>query len=91
MKRFFLSTAMVLALAVTANSCRDTDNADDLDDAVENAEDAVENAADETGQAVEGAFEKTGQAIDDAVKETKEAGEAVERALDTIDKSDDGM
>lgn len=90
MKRFFLSTAVVLALAVTTNSCRDTDN-DDLDDAVENAENAIENAADETGEAVEGAFEKTGEAIDEAVRETKEAGEAVDRAIDTIDASDDGM
>jgi len=70
MKKVLLSTVLVLALALSFTSCRDTK---------EKTEDAVENAADAASDAVDSTKETAGDAVDD-VKEA--ADDAVEDAKD---------
>ncbi|WP_026754024.1 hypothetical protein [Sediminibacter sp. Hel_I_10] len=79
MKKPILNLALAIALVVSVSSCRETKEGAD------NAADAVENSAEDAAEATEGALEKAGKAIDNAVEETKEAGEAVEQAVDSID------
>ncbi|MBV7269387.1 hypothetical protein [Winogradskyella luteola] len=73
MKKAVLSLALVAFLGLSLNSCRETKE--------EKIEVTVEKAEKET----EGALEKAGKAVDNVVEETKEAGEAVEDAVDEID------
>ncbi|WP_369992472.1 hypothetical protein [Winogradskyella sp.] len=75
MKKVILSLALVAFLGLSLTSCRETKN---------ETEEAVEKVEKET----EGAMEKAGKAMDNAVEETKEAGEAVEDAVDEIDGDD---
>lgn len=75
MKKVVLSLALIAFLGLSLNSCRETKN---------ETEKAVENVEKET----EGALEKAGKAVDNAVEETKEAGEAMEDAVDEIDGDD---
>lgn len=89
MKNLLLNGFLAIALIATVSSCRDTKEADDVEDAFENAAKETGKAIDDAADATEGALEKAGKAIDEAVEETKEAGEAVDRAIDSVDKSDD--
>lgn len=75
MKKVVLSLALIAFLGLSITSCRETK---------EKTEEAIE----ETSEATEGALEKAGKAIDNAVEETKEAGDAVEDAVDEIDGDD---
>lgn len=70
MKKVVLSLALVAFLGLSFTSCRET---------VE-TEVTVEKAEKET----EGALERAGKSVDNAVNKTKEAGDAVEDAVDEI-------
>lgn len=82
MKRLLFNIVLALALVISVASCRETKEGAD------NASDAVENSAENAAEAFEGALEKAGKAIDNAAEETKEAGEAIEKAIDSIDGDD---
>ena len=89
MKNPFLKSLFAIALVLAMSSCRETKEADDVGDALENAAEETGKALDDAGEATKGALEKAGKAIDEAVEETKEAGEAIEKAIDSIDGNDD--
>lgn len=61
MKKIILSLAVVFTLSTVFTSCRDTkketieintDDADDIEDALDDAGDAIEDAVDDTGDAI---------------------------------------
>ncbi|PYE80669.1 hypothetical protein DFQ11_10435 [Winogradskyella epiphytica] len=74
MKKVVLSIALVAFVGLSFTSCRETES---------KTEEAVETVEKET----EGALEKIGKSVDNAVNETKEAGKAVEDAVDDIDNN----
>jgi len=75
MKKVVLSLALVAVLGLSFTSCRETK---------EQTEVTIETAEKKT----EGTLEKIGKSVDNAVEKTKEAGEAVEDAVDEIDNDD---
>lgn len=94
MKKLLLSTALLLALAVTFTSCRDEktevtieDSMDNTGDAMEDAADDMEDSMEEAADDAEGAMEEAGKALDKAAKDT---GDALDNAADaTKDKVND--
>ena len=82
MKKLLLNIILAVVLVVSVTSCRETKEGGD------SAADAIENSAESAAEATEGALEKAGKAIDNAAQETKEAGEAIEKAVDSIDGDD---
>ncbi len=82
MKKIILNLILTLALVISVSSCRETK------EGANDASDAIENSAKEAAEATEGALEKAGKAIDNAVDETKEAGDAIEKAVDSIEADD---
>ena len=88
MRKFLMTTALVLPLGVGAAFAQETDEAEtELEQGAEQAGEAVEDAAEEAGEALEEGAEAAEEGAEDAgeaVEETAEEGAEEASGLDLV-------